>query len=165
MQWEIINGLIDARLFIVLAACWVIGFVLKKTPKVQDWTIIFYVSAFSIVFAILMLGLSAESVIQCTLTAAVAVYGNQFIKQTKKGVEEDAERKGGNVQGIDVSRYQGKIDWLQVKADKREFVFIKAAEGQTYVDPNFVANVKGGVVCGPVGWDVPFSKGNNRSCC
>ncbi|RAW09736.1 hypothetical protein DC345_30205 [Paenibacillus taichungensis] len=90
MQWEIINGLIDARLIIVLAACWVIGFVLKKTPRVPDWTIIFYVSAFSIVFAILMLGLNAESVIQGILTAAVAVYGNQFVKQSKKGVDEDA---------------------------------------------------------------------------
>ena len=53
------------------------------------------------------------------------------------------QRNEGNVQGIDVSRYQGKIDWLQVKADKREFVFIKATEGQTYTDPNFAANVKG----------------------
>ncbi|MDK8193955.1 glycoside hydrolase family 25 protein [Paenibacillus sp. UMB7766-LJ446] len=51
-------------------------------------------------------------------------------------------RKQGNVQGIDVSRYQGNIDWQKVKADKREFVFIKATEGQTYTDPNFVSNVK-----------------------
>ncbi|WP_339309714.1 GH25 family lysozyme [Paenibacillus sp. FSL k6-2145] len=57
-------------------------------------------------------------------------------------------RKDGNVQGIDVSRYQGKIDWLQVKADKREFVFIKATEGKTYTDPNFVANVKGALSAG-----------------
>lgn len=57
-------------------------------------------------------------------------------------------RKAGNVQGIDVSRYQGKIDWLQVKADKREFVFVKATEGQTYTDPNFVANVKGALSAG-----------------
>lgn len=57
-------------------------------------------------------------------------------------------RKENNVQGIDVSRYQGKIDWLQVKADKREFVFIKATEGQTYTDPNFTANVKGALSAG-----------------
>ncbi|CAM4460517.1 GH25 family lysozyme [Paenibacillus xylanexedens] len=58
------------------------------------------------------------------------------------------QRKDSNVQGIDVSRYQGKIDWLQVKADKREFVFIKATEGQTYTDPNFTANVKGALSAG-----------------
>ncbi|WP_405131169.1 GH25 family lysozyme [Paenibacillus sp. FSL H8-0317] len=58
------------------------------------------------------------------------------------------QRNDSNVQGIDVSRYQGKIDWLQVKADKREFVFIKATEGQTYTDPNFVANVKGALSAG-----------------
>ncbi|WP_433581238.1 GH25 family lysozyme [Paenibacillus amylolyticus] len=57
-------------------------------------------------------------------------------------------RKENNVQGIDVSRYQGKINWLQVKADKCEFVFIKATEGQTYTDPNFTANVKGALSAG-----------------
>ncbi|NUU74040.1 GH25 family lysozyme [Paenibacillus xylanilyticus] len=58
------------------------------------------------------------------------------------------QRNEGNIQGIDVSRYQGKIDWLQVKADKREFVFIKATEGQTYTDPKFAANVKGALSAG-----------------
>ncbi|UPK45781.1 GH25 family lysozyme [Paenibacillus pabuli] len=58
------------------------------------------------------------------------------------------QRKDSNVQGIDVSRYQGKIDWLKVKADGREFVFIKATEGQTYSDPNFATNVKGALSAG-----------------
>lgn len=89
MEWEIINGLIDARLLIVVAACWVIGYVLKKTPKVPDWTIIFIVTGAAITFVILMLGLSVESVVQGILVGAVAVYGNQFIKQAKKGVDSD----------------------------------------------------------------------------
>lgn len=91
MQWEIINGLIDARLLVVLAACWVIGYILKQTPRVPDWTIIFIVTAVSIVFVLLMLGLSVESVVQGILVGAVAVYGNQFIKQAKKGAGTDAE--------------------------------------------------------------------------
>lgn len=87
MEWEIINGLIDAKLIIVLAACWVIGFVLKKTPRVPDWTIIFIVTAVAIVFVLLMLGLSVESVVQGILVGAVAVYGNQLAKQTQKGAD------------------------------------------------------------------------------
>ncbi|WP_339273602.1 phage holin family protein [Paenibacillus sp. FSL W8-0426] len=90
MEWDVIQGLIDGRLLIVLAACWVIGYVLKLTPKVPDWTIIFGVTAAAIVFAILILGVSVESVVQGILVGAVAVYGNQLVKQTRKGVDEDA---------------------------------------------------------------------------
>jgi len=57
-------------------------------------------------------------------------------------------RKSGNAQGIDVSRYQGSIDWAKVKASGMTFVFIKATEGQTYTDPNFQTNVKGALAAG-----------------
>jgi pantoate kinase len=90
MEWDIINGLIDARLAIVVVACWIIGLVLKKTPGIPDWTIIYIVTAAAIVFVILMLGLTVESVVQGILVGAVAVFGNQLVKQTKKGVGTDA---------------------------------------------------------------------------
>ncbi|PRA04815.1 hypothetical protein CQ043_12205 [Paenibacillus sp. MYb63] len=57
-------------------------------------------------------------------------------------------RKPGNVQGIDVSRYQGTIDWAKAKTSGITFVFIKATEGQTYTDRNFVSNVKGALSAG-----------------
>ncbi|KJE26431.1 spore coat assembly SafA domain protein [Geobacillus kaustophilus] len=47
------------------------------------------------------------------------------------------------MKGIDVSRWQGSIDWNKVKADGIEFVFVKATEGYGYVDPNFEQNVRG----------------------
>jgi hypothetical protein len=90
MEWDIIQGLIDGRLLIVLAACWVIGYILKQTPRVPDWTIIYVVSGVAIVFSILMLGLSVESVVQGILVGAVAIFGNQWVKQTKKGAGTDA---------------------------------------------------------------------------
>nr|WP_072733538.1 phage holin family protein [Paenibacillus sp. ov031] len=89
MGWDIIQGLIDGRLLIVWAACWVIGYVLKKTPRIPDWTIIYIVTGVAILFSILMLGLAVDSVVQGILVGAVAVFGNQLIKQTKKGVEEN----------------------------------------------------------------------------
>lgn len=52
-------------------------------------------------------------------------------------------RSKGNAQGIDVSRYQGEIDWNKVKADGISFVFAKATEGVTYQDPTFADNVAG----------------------
>ncbi|WP_025684820.1 GH25 family lysozyme [Paenibacillus maysiensis] len=57
-------------------------------------------------------------------------------------------RKKGNAQGIDVSRYQGKIDWKAVKADGISFAFIKASQGQRYVDPTFILNAKGAKAAG-----------------
>ncbi|WKL00296.1 GH25 family lysozyme [Paenibacillus amylolyticus] len=57
-------------------------------------------------------------------------------------------RSSGNTQGIDVSRYQGNIDWAKVKASGMTFVFIKATEGQTYTDPNYQKNVTSALAAG-----------------
>jgi lysozyme len=52
---------------------------------------------------------------------------------------------GYSVRGIDISRYQGTIDWQKVKNDmiggsSIQFVFIKATEGVTIFDPHFNDN-------------------------
>ncbi|MUT65264.1 glycoside hydrolase family 25 protein [Paenibacillus sp. NEAU-GSW1] len=52
-------------------------------------------------------------------------------------------RSSGNAQGIDVSHYQGSINWQKVKADGIVFAFAKASEGQSYRDDRFAANVAG----------------------
>ncbi|MMZ54911.1 Lysozyme M1 precursor [compost metagenome] len=57
-------------------------------------------------------------------------------------------RNSRNAQGIDVSRYQGNIDWKAVKADGISFAFIKASQGQRYVDPTFTTNAKGARAAG-----------------
>lgn len=44
------------------------------------------------------------------------------------------------VQGLDVSRYQGKIDFRAARGGGTQFVFIKATEGKDYIDPNFYEN-------------------------
>jgi lysozyme len=44
------------------------------------------------------------------------------------------------LEGIDVSHYDGTVDWAQVKASGRAFAFVKATEGTTYKDPKFDAN-------------------------
>jgi GH25 family lysozyme M1 (1,4-beta-N-acetylmuramidase) len=47
-----------------------------------------------------------------------------------------------NAQGIDVSRYQGQVDWAAAAAGL-DFVFIKATEGVGYVDAQFANNWAG----------------------
>ncbi|MCX6200169.1 MAG: GH25 family lysozyme, partial [Bacteroidetes bacterium] len=47
------------------------------------------------------------------------------------------------VTGIDVSKHTGKIDWNKIQTRKISFVYIKATEGETYLDPNYLNNIKG----------------------
>lgn len=42
--------------------------------------------------------------------------------------------------GVDVSHYQGTINWSSVKAAGIQFAWIKATEGTSYTDPEFSAN-------------------------
>ena len=45
--------------------------------------------------------------------------------------------QGRQYSGIDVSRYQGKIDFAQVRQAGVEIVYIRAGEGADYEDPYF----------------------------
>jgi GH25 family lysozyme M1 (1,4-beta-N-acetylmuramidase) len=57
-----------------------------------------------------------------------------------------------NPVGIDVSHYQGSINWTSVKRAGISFAWIKATEGTTYKDPKFNTNYpnayKAGVIRG-----------------
>jgi lysozyme len=44
---------------------------------------------------------------------------------------------GPTVKGIDVSYYQGTIDWKAVKNDGVAFAFIRVSDGTGFIDPNF----------------------------
>lgn len=52
------------------------------------------------------------------------------------------------IKGIDVSHWQGDIDWKQVKSDGVEFTFIKATQGNDCIDEKFAENVKGAYEAG-----------------
>lgn len=47
---------------------------------------------------------------------------------------------GYTIKGVDVSEYQGDIDWQILSNQDIQFAFIKATEGSSYVDPNFLDN-------------------------
>jgi GH25 family lysozyme M1 (1,4-beta-N-acetylmuramidase) len=52
-------------------------------------------------------------------------------------------RSATNIKGIDVSRWQGNIDWAKVAASGIEFAFIKATQGLAWVDPLLKQNAAG----------------------
>lgn len=89
MEWNAVSSFIKPELLLVLTVCWVIGYILKQTPRVPNWSIIYLVTLAAIIAVCIILGLSADSVLQGILCGAVAVYGNQLLKQTKKGVDEN----------------------------------------------------------------------------
>lgn len=53
------------------------------------------------------------------------------------------ERNESNAKGVDVSHWQGDIDWGLVKKDGILFAYIKATEGVDYEDRKFSKNLAG----------------------
>ena len=73
-----------------------------------------------------------------------------------------------SIHGIDVSYYQGRIDWPLVKSMSEDsvhisFAFIKATEGMLKVDPYFQRNwreaPKAGIICGAYHYFRPKQNG------
>ena len=56
--------------------------------------------------------------------------------------------KGPTVKGIDVSYYQGVIDWTKVRADGVEYAFVRVSDGLNYQDSKFAANWSGSRAAG-----------------
>ncbi len=50
---------------------------------------------------------------------------------------------GPTVKGVDVSYYQGNIDWAAAKADGVEFAFVRISDGTGFIDPKFEQNWQG----------------------
>jgi lysozyme len=70
--------------------------------------------------------------------------------------------------GMDVSRWQGKINWQQVKQEgKIQFVFIKATEGISLTDPFYWKNYFGcknqQIRCGPYHYFTPHIDGAKQA--
>jgi GH25 family lysozyme M1 (1,4-beta-N-acetylmuramidase) len=69
------------------------------------------------------------------------------------------------IEGIDVSHWQGTINWNAVKNDGIEFAYAKATEGVDFIDSRYVQNMNNaraaGVLIGPYHFARPDSAENN----
>jgi GH25 family lysozyme M1 (1,4-beta-N-acetylmuramidase) len=67
--------------------------------------------------------------------------------------------------GIDVSHWQGAIDWSQVHNSGVTFAFMKATQGVDYSDPTFQTNIQSahdnGILAGPYHFATPYTDGIN----
>ncbi len=75
-----------------------------------------------------LLGLAA-------LAAVLLILGGVYLPNSAKAEKYE-------VKGVDVSHYQGEIDWEVLSGDGISFAFIKATEGSSYVDPTYDYNFR-----------------------
>ncbi|MEV6308377.1 GH25 family lysozyme [Streptomyces sp. NPDC051840] len=61
-------------------------------------------------------------------------------RQLRLDAEGAAAPLATQLPGIDVSHYQGSINWASVKSAGIKFAYIKATESTTYTDPQFSTN-------------------------
>jgi lysozyme len=77
--------------------------------------------------------------------------GGAGVEEVEEGLSVCA--KGTVTPGVDVSHYDGTIDWAMAKASGIAFAFMKATESTSFVDPTFATNWKDagaqGIIRGP----------------
>lgn len=81
----------------------------------------------------------------CAPRARAPEVGHFRVTQTRFGDTSPTDWQGSPpsahpVHGIDISVWQGDIDWPRARANGVNFVFIKATEGGDHADPAFAAN-------------------------
>lgn len=71
--------------YMLVPALWVIGYALKQTPFVPDWSILWILVIISVTVGSIAYGFSINGVINGIIAAGVAVLGHQMMKQTIEG--------------------------------------------------------------------------------
>jgi lysozyme len=72
------------------------------------------------------------------IITAIFIYRIFFIPN---GIEID--KNNYPITGIDISEHTGKVDFLNIKNQEIDFVYIKATEGICFIDPKFEENYIG----------------------
>lgn len=80
---EFLEFIVDEML-IAIPVLYIIGYIIKNTPKMLDWVIPYVLVVIAVALAIGMNGLSVDSIIQGVLVAGATVLVNQGIKQVKE---------------------------------------------------------------------------------
>ncbi len=78
--------------------------------------------------------------------------GSKAVHSTAKGDSKPhngvASAQNFKVEGIDISKWQGDVDWPAVKAAGTHFAFLKSTEGGDHIDERFMENWNGAKAAG-----------------
>lgn len=83
---EILNEYLIEDALIIVPVLFVIGRIIKETPRAKDWVIPYILLVVGILLSTFTLGFSADAVMQGVLSAGVTVFSNELVKQA---VERD----------------------------------------------------------------------------
>lgn len=88
MSEELLLGQLTEALLpemaIIVLALLVLGFIIKKTPAIPDWLIVWILPVLGVMFAAFTIGFNIHAVLQGILAAGVAVLTNQLWKQSQR---------------------------------------------------------------------------------
>lgn len=100
-----------------------------------------------------MKNLVRSRVLPLSLTMALAACGGSLSDEAYEDQGTlDAEATvcpgSSKVYGIDVSYYQGNINWSAVKSAGKQFAIIRVSDGTGFLDPKFATNWRGAKAAG-----------------
>ena len=81
---NVLNFIVDNALVLV-PVIYVIGSILKGTEAIKDKYIPVILLPIGVLLSMFLLGFNVQAFIQGVLVVGVSVYGNQLVKQIKKG--------------------------------------------------------------------------------
>lgn len=86
---ELFDIQLHEELILIVPALLIIGFILKQTPKVPDWTIPWAILILGTVAGIATLGTTVEGIANGVIAGGIAITTHQSAKQTIKKRKED----------------------------------------------------------------------------
>jgi len=86
----------------------------------------------------------AKTLLLVTLVAVLAACGRSPGRTPIPGDNDPHpgvnKARAAEIQGLDIARYQGLIDFNKAREGGTHFVYMKSTEGKDYLDPNFRTN-------------------------
>lgn len=105
----------------------------KAAPRRKRWRKVWKARKWKLIIAIVAI----VSLLPITFSTITQFYRSHIRPDRHTVVSQEYN-------GIDVSRYQGRIDWATVAQDpKIQFVYVKATEGATHHDRTYDRNIRG----------------------
>jgi hypothetical protein len=82
-----VNGLdllqlLNQNYLMLVPALWVLGFALKQTPRIPNWSIIWIISVVSLGLAFVSYGFHTEAFVNGLTAAGISVFGHQLVKNS-----------------------------------------------------------------------------------
>lgn len=85
---ELLNEYLIEEALIVIPVLLILGKIIKETPSFKDWVIPYVLLALGVIFAVALIGLNVDAVIQGILVSGAATLIHQGYKQAKERDDE-----------------------------------------------------------------------------